>query len=474
VRIADLRGQRVAVWGAGVEGTAALAFVARHCEPSEVFAVVDDSEPEHRTLTVAGTTFDVWSSGGARGRARLRDATVVLKSPGVSPYHGPLHQLVGAGAATADRRDVTGGTALWFAEAAARGWLDHTIGVTGSKGKSTTSSLIAHLLRGFGRDVTLAGNVGRAPLDLLDEALRNPQMPVGRIVLELSSFQSAEVNNSPAVGVLTTLFPEHLDWHETIDRYYADKFNLFAHGCGAVVANLANPEIAVRAGMLASMVAYGTPAGVHVTGEQIVAPGGHPLVSRAHIPLRGLHNAVNVCGAVAAIQQAGVDLNTSQQLAILGASLRSFQPLAHRLEVVGEVEGRTVVDDSLSTAPQAAVAALGAYADRPVAIIVGGHDRGLDYTALAEAVSGRELPCWVFGVPESGKRIVDVIRESVPANPHVRLAVVDEFDDAVVAARAAVPVGGVLLLSPAAPSFGRFKDYRERGMHFRRLLGLIE
>ena len=135
---------------------------------------------------------------------------------------------------------------MWFAEAAAHGALARTVAVTGSKGKSTTSSLIAALLHGCGRQVVLAGNVGRPPLDVLAAGLEAGEaFPTEQWhVLELSSFQAAEVHHSPRVGVLTALFPEHLDWHLTVQRYYADKLNLFLHGVGVSVANLGNADVA--------------------------------------------------------------------------------------------------------------------------------------------------------------------------------------------------------------------------------------
>ena len=186
MRLADLDGQRVVVWGWGNEGRAARQLLRRHARPASV-VVIDDqeqaSDPDVRR--------------GADSRAALAEATVVVKSPGV-----PLRIARAAG------KPVTGGTQLWFASTGGA----RTIGVTGSKGKSTTSSLIAHLLDSVGVAAVLAGNVGRALLDLLDADLVDPAPDSARWnVLELSSFQCAEVEYSPQIGVLTALFPEHLD-----------------------------------------------------------------------------------------------------------------------------------------------------------------------------------------------------------------------------------------------------------------------
>jgi UDP-N-acetylmuramoyl-L-alanine---L-glutamate ligase len=493
LRVRDLAGQRVVVWGFGNEGRAAARLLRRHVAPASLHVVVDGELPAELPEDLA----DLAVLGGADADRAIARAQVIVKSPGVSPYHGRLAEL-GAHAA------ITGGTALWFAETGGA----RAIGVTGSKGKSTTTSLVAHLLSALSIPNVLAGNVGRALLDVLDEQLTesspnestegsSPVAADGEVIyaLELSSFQSAEVRNSPEVGVLTALFPEHLDWHGSVERYYADKANLFAHpavtrtgasgGC-AVAVNKDNPTVS---GMNWETVAPGAtiaPYGVHrqgadgravgvgisVIGSNIVDADGTVLLDLADAQLPGRHNAINLAGALTALRTYGIDLRANQDA--LQRAAVSFVPLAHRLQPVGSIGGRLVIDDSLSTAPQAAVAALAAFGDRPVGIIVGGHDRGLDYEPLAAALAQRTTPTWVCGVPLSGERIVPLIQRalSIAGNTAVTVQAFDDFDDAVYHAAAVVPEGGVILLSPAAPSFGRFVDYRDRGLHFRALLGI--
>ena len=176
--------------------------------------------------------------------------------------------------------------------------------------------------------------------------------------------------------------------------------------------------------------------------------------------------------ALTALAAAGFDLHMRAD--DLQAALLDFRPLAHRLEPIGEIAGRLVIDDGLSTAPQAAVAALAAFDDRPVGIIVGGHDRGLEYEPLAAALALRTTPTWVLGVPVSGERVIPQIAAAVrdAGNAAVHVEAFDDFDLAVEAAMRVVPEGGVILLSPAAPSFGRFTNYADRSAHFRRLVGL--
>ena len=456
--LAGLTGRRVVVWGWGNEGRAAQRLLTHHALPASV-TVIDDADAPS----------DEHVRRGADARHALALAEVIVKSPGVSPYRVDV-------VAAATTATLTGGTALWFEETGG----ERTIAVTGSKGKSTTSSLIAHLLEGLGAGVALAGNVGRALLDLLDDDLltSGTAAPAGRWnVLELSSFQTAEVDHSPVVGVLTALFPEHLDWHLSVERYYADKINLFGHRPSAVVAaNIDNADVAARLHLLPNPLPYGRPGGIHPTDATIADAGGETLLALDASPLLGRHNAINLCGALSAVRAVGFDLAAEIASGRLPAALASFRPLAHRLERVGEVGGRLVVDDGLSTAPQAAVAALAAFAERPVSIIVGGHDRGLDYGALAAAVGSRSQPTWVLGVPESGPRIMERVaaEPAVSANDQVNTVCFDDFDDAIVRALEVTPRGGVILLSPAAPSFGRFTNYVDRSRHFRHLVGLRE
>ena len=455
-RVRDLSGQRVVVWGFGTEGRAAVKLLQRHGHPASLSVVVDAE-----SAVVHDPSVEVLS--GVRAARVVAAADVIVKSPGVSPYVGGL-----ADAKTS--AVITGGTALWFAETGG----DNTIAVTGSKGKSTTSSLVAHFLTALGIPTTLAGNVGRAMLDVLDEELSVSQRPDSSptaprttapptvsttapmvYALELSSFQTAEVRHSPTVGVLTALFPEHLDWHGSVERYYADKCNLFAHRPGGVlVANFDNANVVRQCadGLTGSPVVmpYAVNEAIHLADSSIVGEDGIELFDLSRATLVGRHNAINLCGALSALRAYGIDLAGNRSA--LQTAIESFAPLEHRLQPVGRHRDRLVIDDSLSTAPQAAVAALAAFADRPVGIIVGGHDRGLDYTPLAEALATRTTPTWVLGVPLSGERIVPLIRAAVAAaqNTNVVVEAFDDFDDAVRRASDLVPKGGVLLLSPAA------------------------
>ncbi len=422
--LADLTGRHVVVWGLGVEGRSAVELLPELCRPASLTTVVDGEQP----------------------LSRLEEADVVVASPGVSRHRPEAVRL------RRDRR-LTGGTALLLAERAGAG----VVGVTGSKGKSTTTGLLRDLWQALAGPVELGGNLGRAPLALL-----RPPAPA-RVALEVSSFQASDVEVSPEVGVLTALVPDHLDWHGTFGAYVDDKLNLFAHGCRTVVVDEGvGGDVIAR---LPAPVRSGGGGGWHPDHDAgVVRLGRRSVLPLAASPLVGPHNARNLCVALATLDVLGLD--PAGRAGEVEAALRRFAPLPLRLEVVGEVGGRTVVDDSISTNPSAAVAALASFPGRDVAVILGGDDRrGLAYEGLVAAVAAREP--WTLAVctGPAGRRLALQM-------PEGRFVTADGFDDAVHLAAERCPPGGVVLLSPGAPSFDEFTSYRERGGRLHTLLGL--
>ncbi|MBQ1049659.1 UDP-N-acetylmuramoyl-L-alanine--D-glutamate ligase [Micromonospora sp. C51] len=439
MRLSDLRGRKVAVWGAGREGRAAVTAIAAH-GPADLVAVDDSANflslPWDGPLAEAAPLVT-----GDEGFARLAAADVVVRSPGVPQTHPWLMELRRQGAT------VTQGTSLWMADHG-----DRTIGVTGSKGKSTTSSLIHHLLTAVDRPNVFGGNIGVPTLDLPEAEL---------YVLELSSYQCSDLTDSPRVAVVTALFPEHLDAHGGEREYYRDKLNLLAYGPRTVVVNGADPRLAFELGDRAAVRA-GTADSINVATGPDGTPWFHrvdqPLFPRAVLPLVGRHNESNLCVALAVLDALGIDLVERKDA--LAVAVAEFQGLAHRLTEIPDRSGLTFVDDTLATSPYAAIHAIDAYDGRPLTVIVGGNDRGVDYTPLREHLAERELT--VIGIPDSGPRIVGAL----DGLPKVRTELVDDLAAAVQLARQVTPAGGVVLLSPAAPSYGRFRNFEHRSEVF--------
>jgi UDP-N-acetylmuramoyl-L-alanine---L-glutamate ligase len=441
VRLSDLRGKSVAVWGTGREGRAAVTAIAR-CGPSRLLAVDDSanflSVPWEGELAALAPL-----AGGEHAFGALVAADVVVRSPGVPQTHPWMAEL------RRRRIPVTGGSALWMADHAAR-----TVGVTGSKGKSTTSALISHLLTAVGRPNVFGGNIGVPLLDLPDAEL---------YVLELSSYQCSDLTDSPRVAVVTALFPEHLDAHGGEREYYRDKLNLLAYGPELIVVNGADQRLMAELTNArdvhgwAPVAAAAADSRFRIEADDVYA-GDTLLFPRPTLRLRGQHNGRNLCVALAVLDGMGVDVVS--QRAELRDAVASFEGLPHRLAEIADPSGLTFVDDTLSTSPYSAMHAIDAYEDRPLTVLVGGTDRGLDYAPLREHLRGREIT--VIGLPDSGPRILT----ELAGLPGVRTENAEDLPAAVRLARKLTPAGGVVLLSPAAPSYGRFRNFEHRSEVF--------
>jgi UDP-N-acetylmuramoylalanine--D-glutamate ligase len=441
VHLQDLRGRRVAVWGTGREGVAAVEAIAPY-EPAELITVQDK-------VTFAATD---WSGplaeaaplyAGEEAHRRLAGIDVIVRSPVIAQVHPWIVEHRARGGV------VTGGTALWMADHAAR-----TVGVTGSKGKSTTTTLIHHLLAGAGRPNTLGGNIGIAALSLPESE---------RYVLELSVYQCADLDDSPRVVTVTSLFPEHLDWSGSESGYYRDKLNVTMHGAESVVYNATDARLTAeltesRTGL--PLVAANHPDSFHVA-DQTVFLAGEPLFPRSALKLLGRHNESNLCLALAAIQAEGVDCRAERES--LAVALAAYEPLDQRLTPLADPSGVTFVDDTLSTIPQSAIYAIEAFSGRPLTLILGGEDRGVDYSPLRVYFEQNKISGTVIGIPDSGERILGTLR----GLPGVTTIVAEDLVEAVELSRRHTPAGGVVLLSPAAPSYGRFDNSQHRSRVFR-------
>jgi UDP-N-acetylmuramoylalanine--D-glutamate ligase len=379
---------------------------------------------------------------------RLAAFDVVVKSPGISPYRPDVMAAQAAGTR------FIGGTQLWFSERADA----RTLCVTGTKGKSTSTALLAHLLRAGGKRTALAGNIGLPLLELLD-------VQADYWAIELSSYQTGDVADSgvhPDVALALNVFPEHLDWHGSQAQYVADKLRLLADARPRVaVLNAGDPTLAALALPHGEVRWFGREDGWHLRGD-VLYRGGSRVMDAASLPLPGRHNRGNLCAVLAAIEAIGLDA------AALAPHAATFQPLPHRLQFLGVRDGVGYVNDSISTTPHASLAALELFADRRVAILVGGHDRGVDWNGFADAMRKRP-PHAIITMGANGRRISELLATIVP-----RAFLLDEAADlaeAVRKARARLGGDGIVLLSPGAPSFGAYRDYTERGRHFAALAG---
>ena len=439
----DLRGARAGVWGFGREGTANL----RKLRAMGVEPVLVDDNPEPGAEAVLAT-----AEGGLDALLRCE---VVVKTPGISRYRPEAERLRAAGVVLA------GGLGLWLQEADR----ERVVCVTGTKGKSTTTSILGHLLTGLGRGTMVGGNIGAVPYD------PDCAGEYDYWVIEVSSYQATDLASSPPVTVVTSLHPDHLPWHGGVERYYRDKLSACAQpGAELTVANGDSDLLRSWSGLLAPRVEWVSES--EEPGATWMAPLGLP----------GRHNRRNALIARHVLRALGIA--DADDDAALRTAAAGYVGLPSRLATIGVVDGVSFVDDSLSTNVLPTLAALDAFPGRRIALIVGGEDRGIDYAPLAAGVLAREAPTLVLTLPDSGPRISAAFESAAAPGPADGGSPADgsaaggfagttdcpDLEAAVAAGFGWARPGGIVLLSPAAPSFGHFRDYRDRAEAFARAM----
>ena len=416
----DLPGARVGVWGLGREGHANL----RKLQALGVDPVLVDDHPADPGVLATGDG----------GLTALERCDVVVKTPGLSRYRPEVARLTGLGI------PVASGLGLWLAETDLR----RVLCVTGTKGKSTTASLTGHLLTGLGYTCLVGGNIGVVPYDPAE------QTDFDYWVIEVSSYQATDLPCTSPVTAVTSLHPDHLDWHGGVQQYYRDKLSMCTQpGADLTVANGDSEVLRQHERLLGPRVEW---------VSQDDEPGADWM---APLGLLGRHNRRNALIARRCLAALGVS-GASDEDALRAAAV-GYHGLPSRLAPVGTIAGVTFVDDSLATNVLPTLAALDAFPGRRIALIVGGHDRGIDYAPLAAGVLARSAPTLVLTLPDSGPRVRAEIERAAAG-----LSVTDcsGLEEAVAAGFRWARPDGVVLLSPAAPSFGRFRDYRDRSEAF--------
>lgn len=406
---------KVTVYGKGLEGAAAADFLTRLGCNVEIVC-----DPLDKALD-----------------------GVVVKSPGISLYRDDVKKAAQNGVV------FTSGTNLFMEYCAGLEKRPVLIGVTATKGKSTTSTLIAHLLNALGHKTALGGNIGKPVVSYAFEA-QNYDF----VVDEVSSYQAADLKHGFDVCAVLNLYPEHIDWHLTHENYYHDKLNILRvrkDGQKAVL-NAQNDRLRAMTQNEKDVVFYNDGAGVHLQ-DGMFYDVETPLFETSVLHLRGEHNLENACAALTVLKILGFDLKQTR------AGLESFRALPHRLQPLGEKKGALFVNDSISTTPETAIAAMEAFAGKKIALIAGGYDRKQEYADLAAYIAKRG-DVTVVTVPSTGHRLAQAVRDAG--------AKAYEASDLPSAVDVAVCLNAdVILLSPAAPSYDFYKNFEERGTLFK-------
>lgn len=337
------------------------------------------------------------------------------------------------------------------------------VGVTGTKGKGTTSTLITRMLEAAGKKVHLGGNIGTPPLDLLKDGIQ----PDDWVVLELANFQLIDLNISPHIAVCLMVAPEHVDWHTDVDEYYTAKKQLFSHQTSEDFAiyygdNQTSKDIA--AASPGTHIPYLKEPGAIVKNGSVWIEG-RELCKVDELKLLGKHNWQNICAAVTAVWQ------VTQYVQAISSVLTSFTGLPFRIELRREVDGVKYYNDSFATGPPATVAAINAIPGMKV-LIIGGHDRNLPLNELTEVIAEHKNDIRnVLLVGASAERTAQAMRDANLTN--FTLSDAATMPQMVADATALAQPGDSVVLSPAFASFGLFKNFEDRGIQFNDAVAML-
>lgn len=444
----EIIGSSVVILGYGREGRSTHQYLLKHY-PDKQIAIADQNP-----VQPIAQTHEVFT-----GKDYLRNITrydVVIRSPGVPLRLPDLQALREQG------KHITSETNIFLSECEGI-----VIGITGTKGKSTTASLISNILSQEFPDVRLVGNIGKPALDFLDNAGKETVF-----VMELSSQQLEDSRYSPHIAVVLAIVAEHLDYHQKFQDYVDAKSNIVNHQkkddyvvfnpVRKTIADIAKNSLG-RAFCFSLKKAKGIRC--YVQGDTIVAeidpPKPQGIVSLSEIPLLGRGNLENVLASVS------VGILMDVPIPKIKKAICEFTPLPHRLEFIGEQRGIRFYNDSISTIPQSTIHALEALGSDVQTLIAGGHDRGIDFSILGRFLAKQPVRTLIL-FPTTSQRIWDAVCKAMPKHsnrPHK--FDVTSMNEAVKIAFERTRHGEICLLSPASSSFNLFRDYEDRGNQFK-------
>ena len=446
----ELKDKKIAILGLGTEGDSLVRYLSQSGASVTIFDQNKESELVSQFVSRARES-DCEIISQDLDTIDLGVFDIIFRSPGVRFSTISIQNAMKMGV------KVSSPTKLFFEKCPAT-----IIGVTGTKGKGTTSTLIYEMLKKGGKDAHIGGNIGTPPLDFLDSL-----HPESVVVLELSSFQLQDLEVSPHIGVLLMITSEHMDYHESIEEYVDAKRNLlrFQDTEDFAIVNHDYPA-SNESDIYTSGRVY------KVSREQIVDQGcyvyenaiwlkmgekAERILDVKDVALPGRHNLENVCAAIIAAACAGLDMR-----AIIPV-IKSFTGLPYRLELIRTVHGVKYYNDSFSTTPETAIAAIEAFSE-PEILILGGSSKNSDFTELGKVIRESKNVKAIVGIGEEWAQI----KNSIGVVPdHVKIVEgTKSMRESVAKCSEIAELGDVVLLSPACASFGMFKNYKERGGQF--------
>ncbi len=444
-----MQNQRIGILGFGQEGQAVLKYLVKH----NLTATVFDEQNDKSILALESGAMKF--VGGHEYLDSINDCTLLFRSPGIWRKHPKILQ------AETNGTIITSQT-KWFFE--------HTeatiVGVTGTKGKGTTCSLIFEMLKASGKipdkDIFLTGNIGKVqPFDFIDGTTKD-----SIIVYELSSFQLQDLTVSPHIGICLMTTSDHLNHHQDLDEYHDAKSAIFKYQSETDVAIFnTDYEASSKIGNLGHghkfiiSAKHKPTSGAFIQGDLILFD--NTQINCATRKLRGVHNLENI----AAASLAGMEL--SVRVPIMEQTVNNFAGLEHRLQFVGEINGIGYYNDSISTVPETTIAALNAFTE-PTHLILGGSDKGLNYSNFVADLVTRKNVVSVTLLGEVGKALQLLLVKAGNSIP--TFGPYTNFDEAISNIQQQATAGEIVLLSPASASFDMFTNYADRGNQFATLV----
>lgn len=445
-------GKKVLILGYGREGKSSLKLIRDTCPGLELSIADSDQTIIERNPELKQDGISVICGQGYLNQINSFD--LILKSPGVS-----LKDLK----IKIDPGKISSQTDLFL-----RAYSRQIVGVTGTKGKSTTASLIYHIFKIYTENALFAGNIGVPLFNLVSDI--NPDT---RIVCELSSHQLEYISKGPHIAVLLNLYQEHLDHYTSFYDYQMAKLQaglkqsendyfIWTAGDSNIQKLLAQHKL--RSRILPVYRSSFTGNGVGISGDNLILriDSGERKLTPANFKtkLRGEHNLINISVAAASASLMNIPAD------LIAQGIASFDPLEHRIEYVGTFKNKRFYNDSISTIPEATIAAIKTL-EKADTLILGGFDRGIDYSGLIRFLKEQKETKLVFTGP-AGKRIME---EFLNSDGNLKIVVFTyDFNQAVHNAISLTPDGGTCLLSPAAASYDNFKNFEERGRCFKRIV----
>ena len=449
-----LQKSRVAIIGLGVSNIPLLEYM--HNLKANV-TVFDDREIDKIPKEVLNkvTEYNYDFSYGKDSLSKLNGFNIIFRAPSCMPTREELKREAEKGAIVTTEIEMV-----------IKIFPGKIVGVTGSDGKTTTTTLIYEILKSCGYNCYLGGNIGIPLFTKLSE-----MKPEDIVVLELSSFQLMGMEVSPDISVITNITPNHLNVHKDYDEYIDAKKNIFKYQNkdGIVVLNNDN-EItkACKKEAEGKVILFSSKEkledGVILDNDVIKICKDklrRHILNTNDVILRGKHNYENACAAIAATSS----LVEPEQAAKV---IKEFKGVEHRLELVRELNGVKWYNDSIGSSPTRTIAGLNSFEER-ITLIAGGYDKNLDYTPLAAPILEKVDNLVLIG-QTAGKIFDSVKEESEKQNKNINICMCDSLEDAVATAKREAKAGDIVLLSPASASFDMFKDFADRGNKFKQLV----